>query len=65
METHGISIEIDWSKLKVGASFFVPGIDQSTLQAKLREEMRRMHIDVITRKVIERNILGVRVWRVS
>lgn len=63
MQTHGIPIELDWNRFKVGTSFFVPGVDQDALGKMLRAEMRRLRVNVITRKVIEGNVLGVRVWR--
>lgn len=64
METHGIPIDIRWDLFQVGTSFFVPGIDREELDRHIRREMKRMNISVITRKVIENDILGVRVWRI-
>lgn len=63
MKTHGIPIQLDWDRFKIGASFFVPGIDREELEKSIRAEMQRLQVNVITRRVVENNILGVRVWR--
>jgi len=64
VETHGIQIDLQWDLFQIGTSFFVPGIDREGLEAHIRSEMRRLNIRVITRRVVENNILGVRVWRI-
>lgn len=64
METQGIPIEIQWDLFQIGTSFFVPGVDRDALEQHLREEMRRLNLRVITRRVVENGVLGVRVWRV-
>lgn len=64
LETHGIPVKIDWPGFKIGTSFFVPGADQQKLQHALRKEARLRGLDIVTRCVIERGLLGVRVWKV-
>lgn len=63
METHGKPIEIRWGEFKLGTSFFIPGVDQSKLARDVRRETTRLRIPVIIRKVVERDVLGIRVWR--
>ena len=64
METHGITINLQWDLFQIGTSFFVPGIDREGLEKHIRREMRRLDIHVTTRRIVENDILGVRVWRV-
>lgn len=61
--THGTRVTIKWSAFAVGSSFFVPGVHQEDLARQLRAETNRMNLKVLIRKVVENNILGVRVWR--
>jgi hypothetical protein len=63
LETHGKPLEIKWGEFKLGTSFFVPGVDQVKLVKDMRSETARLRIPVIIRKVVERNVLGIRVWR--
>jgi hypothetical protein len=63
LETHGKPLEIKWGEFKLGTSFFVPGVDQARLVKDMRSETARLRIPVIIRKVVERNVLGIRVWR--
>ena len=64
METHGIQINLQWDLFQIRTSFFVPGIDRQGLEKRIRREMHRLAIRVVTRQVIENDILGVRVWRI-
>ena len=64
METHGIPIDLQWDAFQISTSFFVPGVDRKELERQIRMEMRRLGIHVVTRQVVEKDILGVRVWRV-
>lgn len=64
LETHGIPVQIDWRGFKIGTSVFVPGVDQQTLHYALRRAARRRGFDIVTRSVVERGMLGVRMWRV-
>ncbi|MCG3770978.1 MAG: hypothetical protein JW384_02158 [Nitrosomonadaceae bacterium] len=64
METHGIPIDLQWDLFQISTSFFVPGVDRQGLEKHLRGEMHRLAIRVVTRQVVENDILGVRVWRV-
>jgi hypothetical protein len=64
VETHGIPIDLQWDAFQISTSFFVPGVDRQGLERQIRGEMRRLGIHVVTRQVVENDILGVRVWRV-
>jgi hypothetical protein len=63
METHGRPVVLDFSKFLLGTSFFVPGTRLEQLTESIGKEMRRLHIRVDIKPVVENGILGVRVWR--
>lgn len=63
METHGKPLDIKWGEFKLGTSFFIPGVDQGKLVKDVRRETNQLRIPVIIRRVVERNVLGIRVWR--
>lgn len=64
MKTHGIPVEVRLDLFVIGSSFFVPGVDRDTLAAQIKQELRQLGISVVTKRTIEGNILGVRVWRI-
>ena len=52
-------IKIRWSDFKVGTSFFLPCL--SCIKRKAEE----LDINIAYKIVIEKNIRGLRVWRIS
>lgn len=64
IQTHGIRVQIKWADFHIGTSVFVPGVDQHDLKKQLREEARSRGFSVVTRAVVEKGMLGVRMWRV-
>lgn len=63
METHGVPIEVDWSRFEVGSSFFVPAVLTQPLVSQIHTKMREVGVKVVIRRRIENNLLGIRVWR--
>lgn len=63
LETHRAPIEIRWGEFKIGSSIFIPGIDQAKLTREIKREMSRLRVRGIVRSVIERGVVGIRVWR--
>lgn len=63
MKIEQVSYQINWSKFKVGMSFFVPCIDTKAARAEVTRVTRRLKIRVVTKIVIEEGIKGLRVWR--
>jgi hypothetical protein len=59
----GVRIVIDWGKMSVGTSIFVPCINtpETVRQVKLITEQKGWRIE--TRVRIEDAKLGVRIWR--
>lgn len=63
----GLPLAIDWGKLLVGASFFVPvplGISQQ-LKKQLVAVAAEYGYALLTEEVAEKGLTGLRVWRVS
>jgi hypothetical protein len=63
MEVMGLPILIEWVKFKPGTSFFIPCTDRRAIERFVRQEAKRLEFEVITKHVVENNILGLRVWR--
>lgn len=63
--THGMRVEINWHKLPVGGSVFVPGADTRKLKRELRSEANLTEYNIRIEEVVELGITGVRVWRMA
>lgn len=63
--THGMRVEIDWHKLPVGGSVFVPGADTRKLKRELRAEASQTEYSLHLEEVAELGLCGVRVWRLK
>jgi hypothetical protein len=62
----GLPIQIDWGKLLIGASFFVPvplGISQQ-LRKQLLAAAAGYGYELLMEEVVEKNLTGLRVWRI-
>lgn len=64
MKIETISYQIDWSKFRVGYSFFVPCIDPKAAREALHNVTQRLKINTVTKVVVEDGVKGLRVWRV-
>ena len=63
MKVETVSYQIDWSRFRVGYSFFVPCIDHRAAKRSILATTRRLGITVLTQVVIVEGIKGLRVWR--
>lgn len=61
----GLPILIEWPKFQPGTSFFIPCVNRRAVDRFVRQEAKRLRVGVMTKQVVENNILGLRVWRVS
>jgi hypothetical protein len=65
LQVLGLPIQIEWEKLLIGASFFVPvplGISQQ-LRKQLTAAAAKYGYDLLIEEVVEKNLTGLRVWR--
>lgn len=65
MVIDGIHYSVNWPEFTVGSSFFVPCIHDEAGRARIEAKMQRLGYRVIIKVVIEDNVRGLRVWRVS
>jgi|VirMetMinimDraft_7_1064189.scaffolds.fasta_scaffold118458_2 hypothetical protein len=58
-------VKIEWTKFKVGTSFFVPCLNRKEVADYILKETGRLRFKVICKHVIERHRYGLRVWRIE
>ncbi len=61
----GERITIQWDKLTIGASMFIPCLDTTTAQAQLYNVAKQKGIKLKFSKRIEGGLWGLRAWRVK
>jgi hypothetical protein len=64
MKIETVTYQLDWSKFRVGYSFFVPCIDERAARETINTVTKRLKISIVTKVVIVDGIKGLRVWRV-
>lgn len=65
MRINGVNYEIDWTKFKVGRSFFVPCLDATEAKSVVKATMERFGFEVKVKLVIEDGFRGLRIWRIK
>jgi hypothetical protein len=62
----GLPVVIDWAKLQIGASFFVPiPLAMTQHPRKQLQAVAAQHgYDVLVEEVVEKGLTGLRVWRI-
>ena len=60
----GVPITVNWDKLDVGMSFFVPAINLSKLDKEVERIAKKLGIKIESRQRIENGKLGMRFWRI-
>ena len=61
----GLPIEIDWDAWDVGMSVFVPCVNPSRAANQAREIARRKGYILKCQTCVEKQYLGVRIWRTA
>ena len=58
-----VKVVVDWDKMVVGASVFVPCVDTDKAKQQIKKiaEMKEWAVEVRVR--IENDMFGVRIWR--
>jgi hypothetical protein len=64
MKIETVAYQLNWSKFRVGYSFFVPCIDERAARETINAVTKRLKISIVTKVVIVDGIKGLRVWRV-
>jgi hypothetical protein len=65
MRIDGIDYNIDFTKFRVGSSFFVPCIHPKIAKDDVKKRAKRLGFEVKSKSVIENGFRGLRVWRIS
>jgi hexokinase len=64
MRIETVTYRINWQKLKVGYSFFVPCIDTRAAKEEVQRVTKRLKVATVMKVVVEDGVKGLRVWRV-
>jgi hypothetical protein len=59
----GVIISVNWDKMGVGTSAFIPCIDTAEAASQVRDLFKTRGWQCDTRVCVENNKLGVRFWR--
>jgi hypothetical protein len=61
----GIPVIIEWHKMVLGSSFFIPALDTMPLIKETLIESRKHHIRLRYKETLENNLIGIRFWRIK
>jgi len=65
MRILNLTLQVPWSDLKPGMSFFIPCLDTTPVIEFLVAEGARHKYKMLAKQVIEKNMYGLRCWRVE
>lgn len=65
MHLMGLKINVPWTKLSPGMSFFIPCLDAEDLGQQLSWDAGRYRRKVIYKQVVEKGRYGLRCWLVE
>lgn len=65
MKIHNLPVLIRWDKFEPGSSFFIPCLDRKQVEKMVKQEAKRLKVDIVSKHVIENGVYGLRVWRVD
>ena len=64
MKVNQLSYNVDWTKFKIGWSFFLPCLRTEEGKQEVLKITNRFGFNVTIKVVIENNVRGLRIWRV-
>jgi hypothetical protein len=64
MLIHGLSFKVNWRNFVVGSSFFIPCLDQEAALMQIKRTTKRLRYKIKTQIVVEKGIIGLRIWRI-
>lgn len=59
----GVKITVQWDKLVIGASVFIPCINTEKARTQLKNIAKMKQYETIVKICIENGVWGVRMWR--
>ena len=60
-----LPMKVLWSKFAVDSSFFIPCLDVKPVANYLNKEAQRRKYKVICKQVVEKDMYGLRCWRLE
>ena len=60
-----LPVKIEWNKLTVNGSFFIPCLDTKPVEEFIKREGARHRYNVVCKQVVEKGRYGLRCWRVE
>jgi len=63
LDPDGVHITVNWNKLVVGASVFIPCINTEKARKQLKRVAQMKQYETTTHVCIENGMWGVRMWR--
>jgi hypothetical protein len=58
-----VSYNVNWRRFKRGTSIFIPCLDCIKARKEIMVTLKRLKIEVLTKRVIVEGIQGLRIWR--
>lgn len=65
MRIEGVDYSLNWQKFRIGASFFVPCLNDEDARRRIETKMSRLGYATMIKLVVEDGIRGLRVWRIK
>lgn len=65
MQLQTKTLEIEWTKFKPYASFFIPCLNVKEMRQQIKIECSRLKYKILVKVVTENRIRGIRVWRLQ
>jgi hypothetical protein len=59
-----VEYSVNWKTFHKGCSFFIPCVNPVAALPTIKETIKRLKMEVVTKVVILEGVRGLRVWRV-
>jgi hypothetical protein len=65
ISNEGIPVVIEWHKMRLGTSFFIPALDTDNLAEQILSEAKKRKLKLVYKEVVENGRIGLRFWRIK
>jgi hypothetical protein len=63
ISNEGIPVVIEWHKMRLGTSFFIPALDTEPLIEQVVSAGKQRGVKLVCKEVVENGKIGIRFWR--
>ena len=63
ISNEGVPVVIEWHKMKLGTSFFIPALDTEPLITLVVSAGKQRGLKLVYKEVVENGKIGIRFWR--